>query len=53
MGVAQKVAYPAGGLDTTLSINGPGGAASLVLGSNGPISVAALLSNDTLVLPPH
>jgi hypothetical protein len=42
-----------GGTSTTLAVNGPAGAASLVLVSTGSISVVDLLSSNALVLPSH
>ena len=42
-----------GSWDTTLAVNGPGGAASLVLASGNTISVLDLLGGNALVLPSH
>jgi hypothetical protein len=43
----------AGDVDTTLSISGPGGAASVVLANTSSISVLDLVSDNALVLPSH
>lgn len=44
---------PIGDWNSTLAVNGPGGAASLVLHGTAAISVLDLLSNDALILPKH
>ena len=44
---------PNGGTDTTLSLTGPGGGASLVLVGGKAIAAADLLNDNALVLPPH
>jgi hypothetical protein len=53
LSAAAATQNAAGGFDTTLSISGPGGAASVVLESSGSITVLDLVSNNALVLPPH
>jgi hypothetical protein len=44
---------PNGGTDTTLSLTGPGGGASLTLVNSRAIAVADLLNDNALILPPH
>ena len=42
-----------GGTSTVLSINGPGGSASLTLGGSSAIELTDLIRNNALVLPQH
>ncbi len=50
---SAHVADLAGGVDTILSVHGPGGAATLRLLNPNPIAVADLLNDHVLTLPGH